>query len=137
MTEYLLDTNVVSELRKGSRCHPKVRQWHNSLTPNSTWLSVLVLAEIRCGIENLRRRDPIASGHLEHWLEGLSLGFQKRILPISTKIANRWGILNSGNPIPYIDGFLAATALESKLTLVTRNVKDVSKTGVSFLNPFE
>ncbi|MFT6243166.1 MAG: putative nucleic acid-binding protein [Akkermansiaceae bacterium] len=137
MTGYLLDTNVVSELRKGSRCHPKVTTWHQSLSPNSTWLSVLVLAEIRCGIENLRRRDPITSAHLERWLEGLTLGFQDRILPISPAIANRWGILNSGDPIPYIDGFLAATALESGLTLVTRNVKDISTTGVSFLNPFE
>ena len=137
MIGYLLDTNIVSELRKGSRCHPKVRQWHATLTPNSAWLSVLVLAEIRCGIENLRRRDPASSAHLETWLEGLTLGFQDRILPITPEIANRWGILNSGNPIPYIDGFLAATALESKLTLVTRNVKDVSRTGVSFLNPFE
>ena len=137
MTGYLLDTNVISELRKGSRCHPKVQRWHETLTPNSTWLSVLVLAEIRCGIENLRRRDPIASRHLETWLDGLALGFQDRIIPICPDIANRWGILNSGAPIPYIDGFLAATALESNLTLVTRNVKEVSMTGVSFLNPFE
>jgi predicted nucleic acid-binding protein len=134
---YLLDTNVVSELRKGSRCDRKVRAWHEALEPDSQWISVLVIGEIRQGVEKLRSKDPVSSAHLERWLEGLAKGYRSRILPITVEIADRWGVLNSGNPVAYVDGFLCATALEHKLTLATRNVKDVSRTGASYVNPFE
>lgn len=134
---YLLDTNVVSELRKGTRCDLNVKRWHESLNTDSQWLSVLVLGEIRHGVEKLRSKDPVSSAHLEKWLEGLAKGYTDRILPITTEIADRWGTLCTGNPLPYVDGLLCATAIEHNLTLATRNVKDVSRSGVSFVNPFD
>jgi len=134
---YLLDTNVISELRKGSRCHEKVRAWHGSLNYAELWISVLVIGEVRQGVERLKRKDPVSAGHLEKWLRGLIKGYGENILPVTLEIADRWGVINSGNPIPYIDGFLAATALEHGLTLATRNIFDVRGTGVSFVNPFD
>lgn len=133
---YLLDTNVISELRKGERCNQQVRNWHENLI-GEQWLSVLVVGEIRSGVEKIRRKDPVSCRHLEAWLEGLTKGYQDRILPVTVAIAQRWGVLNSGNPIPYIDGFLCATALEHNLTIATRNVRDVARTGVSYVNPFD
>lgn len=133
---YLLDTNVISELRKGDRCDACVRAWHAALRDTDLWLSVLVIAEIRQGVERLRRKGPGSSAKLEHWLEGLVRGYGDRILPVTLSIAERWGILNAVNPIAYVDGFLAATAIEHGLTLATRNVSDVRATGVSFVNPF-
>ncbi len=134
---YLLDTNIVSELRKGSRCNGRVAAWHQSLDSDSLWLSVLVIGEIRQGIELLQRKDPKSAGHLNKWLEGLEKCFADRILPVTLPIAHRWGVLNAHQPTAYIDGFLAATAIENDLVLVTRNTSDIKTTGVSFLNPFE
>lgn len=134
---YLLDTNIISELRKGTRCNKHVKAWHRSLDPNSLWLSVLVIGEIRHGIELLQRKDPISAGHLTTWLNGLEKGFAEKILPVSLGIAHRWGILNAHQPTAYIDGFLAATAIEHDLILATRNTPDIKNTGVSFINPFE
>ena len=134
---YLLDTNVISELRKGSRCNANVAAWHESLDTGSLWLSVLVIGEIRQGIEFLQRKDPVSASHLDKWLNGLEKRFADRILPVTLGIAHRWGILNAHLPTAYIDGFLAATALEHNLVLVTRNTPDIQNTGVSFINPFE
>lgn len=136
MTEYLLDTNVVSELRKGRRCDASVAKWHSTLAPGTTWLSVVVLAEIQRGIEQLRRKDPVRSLRLESWFLGLQRGYSSHILPIDLAIAKRWGIINSGNRFPYMDGFLAATALEHDLVLATRNVSDIKNSGAQYLNPF-
>ena len=136
MSQYLLDTNVVSELRKGSRCDRNVARWHSTLERDSTWLSVLVLAEIRRGIEILRVKYPIQSAHLERWLEGLKNGFASRILPVDARIADRWGIINAKSRISYVDGFLAATALEHDIVLATRNTSDISISGVKHVNPF-
>jgi predicted nucleic acid-binding protein len=134
---YLLDTNVVSELRKGKRCHPAVSSWHQDQTSSNLWLSVLVIAEIRRGVERLRTFDPTSAAHIAHWLDGLEGHFSDRILPITIPIAHRWGHLNAPDPTSPIDGFLAATALEHNLVLVTRNVSDFSATKVPLLNPFD
>jgi hypothetical protein len=136
MTGYLLDTNVISELRKGRRCDSRVARWHATLAMDSTWLSVVVLAEIRRGIEQLRRKDPVQSMRLETWFRGLRQGYAARILPIDEKVADRWGIINANDRLPYIDGFLAATALEHDLVLVTRNISDVQRCGVRLIDPF-
>ncbi|MEM7700033.1 MAG: type II toxin-antitoxin system VapC family toxin [Verrucomicrobiota bacterium] len=136
MTEYLLDTNVVSELRKGRRCDERVAVWHSTLAEGSTWLSVVVLAEIWRGVEQLRRKDPIQSSHLERWFTGLKRGYPSRILPVNEGIAIRWGSINASNRLPFMDGFLAATALEHNLVLATRNVADVRNCGVRYVNPF-
>ncbi|MBT3222403.1 MAG: type II toxin-antitoxin system VapC family toxin, partial [Proteobacteria bacterium] len=96
-----------------------------------------VFGEIRRGIELLRRRDPTAAAALEQWQRRLIETFGDRVLPIDADVANQWGQLNVPDPVPTVDGLLAATAMVKGLTLVTRNVKDVRNTGVSWLDPFQ
>lgn len=137
MTGYLLDTNVVSELRKGRRANSSLLAWFESAHDNELFLSVLAIGEIRCGVERIRAKDPAQARALEDWLRELEAGYADRILPITSSIANRWGRLSSGDPPSVVDCLMAATALENDLTLVTRNTRDVMKTGVALLNPFE
>lgn len=134
---FLIDTNVLSELRKGLRADRGVQQWFSHVNDEEMFISVLTLGEIRRGIENIRRRDPVSSQRLQFWLTGLHTTFAGHILPITPMIADRWGYLGVPNPIPVIDGLLAATAIEHSLILVTRNVNDIKQTGVAWFNPFE
>jgi predicted nucleic acid-binding protein len=135
--DYLIDTNILSELQKGERAHPGVRQWYARTPPEALYLSVLVIGEIRQGIERLQRRDPDQAARLEGRLEIIVDTLQARILPVTAAIAQRWGRLNAPDPLPVIDSLLAATALEHDLTLVTRNVRDVHRTSVRWFNPFD
>ncbi len=134
---YLLDTNVLSELRKGPRCHPRVATWFAGVDGQDLGLSVLVIGEIRRGIETLRRKDPRGAGALERWLAQLLRDHADRVLAIDGRVAEEWGRLTAIRPGSIIDVFLAATARVHGLTLVTRNVRDVEWTGVAWLNPFE
>lgn len=134
---YLLDTNVLSELRKGARAHPRVASWFASVPPESIYLSVLVLGEVRQGIERIRRRDPRGAAALERWAVTVMEGHGDRVLPVDLEVARAWGPLNVPDPLPTIDGLLAATALVHGCVLVTRNVKHVGRTGATVLNPFE
>ena len=134
---FLIDTNVWSELQKGDRADPNVRRWFDAIVPEDIFLSVMVVAEVRRGIERLRRRDPEQAHRLEERLHRLQSAMSKRILPIDLRVADRWGRINVPDPLPVIDGLLAATALEHGLILVTRNVRDVERSGESLLNPFE
>ncbi|WP_366760497.1 type II toxin-antitoxin system VapC family toxin [uncultured Thiodictyon sp.] len=106
------------------------------IAPNELNVSVLVVGEVRRGIERLRRRDPQQATRLEERLRQLQCSMTGRILPVSLAIADRWGRINVPNPFPVVDGLLAATALEHDLILVTRNVRDVERSGVRLLNPF-
>lgn len=133
---YLLDTNVVSELRKRDRADAYVRAWFEEHDSVELWLSVLVVGELRRGVELLRRRDPAAGAALNDWLQTVITDFGDRVLPITTAVCQRWAVLNVPDPVPVVDGLLAATALESDLALVTRNTADVERTGVSIINPF-
>lgn len=133
---FLIDTNILSELQKGERTDSGVRAWYSACNPEDLYLSVLVIGEIRQGIERLRRRDPAQAEKLEQRLAGVLSMMQGRILSITENIAQRWGNINSLDPMPVIDGLLAATALEHGLTLVTRNVRDVQRSRVACLNPF-
>jgi len=133
---YLIDTNIISELQKGQRTDENVQAWFDNVAENELFLSVLVIGEIRLGIERLRRRDLPQALRLEQRLLVLQAKMAGRILPITDAIANRWGKINSGDPLPIIDSLLAATALEHDLILVTRNVRDVERSGVLLLNPF-
>ena len=133
---YLLDTNVVSELRKGPRCDPGVASWFAGISSEEIYLSALILGEIRKGIENIRRRDQPAAEALEGWFQELVATHSDRILPIDQAIAEQWGRFNVPDPLPVLDGLLAATASVYSLTLVTRNLKHVHRTGVDCLNPF-
>jgi len=132
---WLLDTNIVSELRKGERADPRLRAWFTDADEGALFTSVLVIGEIRRGIESLRRRDVPSSLALEHWLLALTDGFADRILPVDRTVAEEWGRLNVPDPVPTVDGLLAATARVHGLTLVTRNTRDVVRTGVPLLDP--
>jgi toxin FitB len=132
---FLLDTNVVSEIRKQAP-DPGVASWFNSVTADRLFLSVLVVGEIRQGVERLARRDPIQAEIFERWLSQLIDGYGDRLIPITDRIAQAWGRLNVPDPVPVVDGLMAATALVHDWTLVTRNVGDVRSTGVRVLNPF-
>lgn len=137
MSGFLLDTNVVSEFRKGDRTHPGVHAWLDRHVADEFWLSVLVVGELWRGVELVRRRDPASANVLSTWLEGLASDFRDRILPITTDVAVRWATVTTPDPVPVIDGLLAATAIEHDLVFVTRNVADVERTGVAWQNPFE
>jgi hypothetical protein len=132
---FLLDTNVISEIRK-PRPDVHVRAWFDDVSGADLHLSVLVLGEIRQGVERRRRRDLGAGRALDAWLRELHRSFPERILPVTAEIADRWGRLNVPDPVPTVDGLLAATALVHDLVLVTRNVSDVTGTGVPVLDPF-
>ncbi len=132
---YLLDTCVISELRK-PHCQPCVLSWFSGVQPSEVYLSVLTLGEIHRGIESHRLKDARAAGALERWLESLELHYADRLLPVSSAIADRWGRLCLQQPLPSVDGLIAATALEHRLTLVTRNTGDFERSGVNVLNPF-
>ena len=132
---YLLDTCVVSELRK-TRCNSGVAKWISQVHSDELYLSVITLGEIRRGIELHRAKDARAANVLERWLHGLETHYDERIIPISSAVADRWGRLSPNQPLPVSDGLLAATAVENMLTIVTRNVADFQRSGATVLNPF-
>ena len=134
---FLLDTNVIAEMRKGSRANANVRSWFAALDPEAILLSVLTIGEIRRGIESVRRRDPAAARALDRWLRRVIEQHSDRILGVDLAVAEEWGRLNVPDPIPVIDGLLAATARVHGLSLATRNVKDVARSGVDLVNPFD
>jgi toxin FitB len=133
---YLLDTNVLSELRKGRRCDQGVQRWFGGCEDEELYTSVLCFGEIRLGIEAVRRRDG-AFAKLELWLEYTIDSLESRILPVDQAVAFEWGKLCAPCSRAPIDELLAATAKIYELTLVTRKVKDVVGTGVRSLNPFQ
>lgn len=133
---FLLDTNVISELRKGPRADAGVLAWFEAAPPEEIALSVLTLGEIRRGIESVRTRDPKQATSLEDWLTRLARDYSERIIPIDRAVAEEWGRLTTKRAGSVVDVLLAATCRVHGLTLVTRNVADVTWTGVSVVNPF-
>ncbi len=134
---FLIDTNIVSEIRKGSRCDPAVAAWWAGVAEDDLRVSVLVLGEIRKGVELARQRDPQKARALETWLDDLVSDFGDRIIPVDAAVAEEWGRMAAVRPVPAIDALLAATARANGLTLVTRNAADVAGLDVEVLNPFE
>ena len=132
---FLLDTNVVSEIRKKT-ADPGIAAWFASVPADQLFLSVLVVGEIRQGIERLARRDPAQAEIFERWLSRLVSVYHDRIVPVTADVAEAWGRLNVPDPVPVVDGLMAATALVQGWTLVTRNVGDMASTGVRLLDPF-
>jgi predicted nucleic acid-binding protein len=133
---YLVDTNVISELRKGERADQGVRSWFAELADEEVFLSVLTVGEIRRGIEGIRRRDAAAAAALDSWLSRVVEAHRDRIIQVDRAVAEEWGRMSVPDPLPVIDGLLAATAKVTGLTLATRNVSDVERTGVDFVDPF-
>jgi predicted nucleic acid-binding protein len=107
---YLIDTNIISEVRKGTRCDPRVAGWFSEVTDDELYLSVIVLGEIRQGIERLRPRDPRQAAALQKWLSEVIEEFGPRILPVDSAVADAWGHLSAAGTFPVIDTLLAATA---------------------------
>ncbi|MDB6068682.1 MAG: VapC toxin family domain ribonuclease [Pedosphaera sp.] len=136
MSGWLIDANVLSELRKEKRCDAGVRQWFEDAAEDELFISVLVLGEIRRGIERIRLRDPAQARALEKWLLWITTEFADRLLPVDEKVADQWGRLGLKQPVPVLDAFLAATALVHGLTVVTRDEDGFRNTGVAILNPF-
>ena len=132
---FLLDTNTLAELRKPAG-DPLVQRWIEPIPTDELFLSVLNVGEIRRGIERLRRHDSAQAAVFEVWLTSLRRKYADRILPVTMEIAEEWARLTVPNPLPVIDGLLAATARVHGLTLVTRNTADFAATGVPLLNPF-
>lgn len=133
---YLLDTNVVSELRKRSPA-PGVAAWFETAQPSELFLSCLTIGEIRLGIERLRRKDEVQARAIEQWLTGLRTLYRDRIVGIDAGVAEVWGRINATMTMPVVDGLLAATALAEDWTIVTRNTTDFASSGVRLLNPWD
>lgn len=137
---FLLDTNVVSELRKAGtgKANPQVVAWAERIHARHLFLSVVTLQEIEIGILQMERRDPAQASTLRDWFDRQVLpAFEGRVLPIDAAIALRSARLHVPSPHPVRDGFIAATALVHGLTVVTRNVADFTSTGVALINPWQ
>jgi len=132
---FLLDTNIVSDLRRQSRSRAALLAWFTEQAPDALYLSVVTLGEIRQGIEQLRRRDAHRAHVLDHWLDDLARLYADRVLPIDRHVADEWGRLRARRTLPVVDALLAATARVHNLTLVTRNDKDFADLNVTILNP--
>jgi toxin FitB len=133
---YLLDTNVLSEVRR-PQGDAGVKRWISSVPTEDLCLSVLTLGEVRRGIGLLSRRDPVQADLYETWLVTVLRYYADRVLPVDATAAEEWGRMNVPDPISIVDGLMAATAKVRNMTLVTRNTADVARTGVRLLNPFD
>lgn len=135
---HLLDTNVVSELRKRpGAVDPRVLAWAEDQPAHELFISVVTVMEIELGILRLERRDPASGEVLRRWFEnGVLAGFADRILPVDMRVARRAAQLHVPDPRPERDAYLAATAIEHGLTVATRNVVDFEPTGVAVIDPW-
>ena len=134
---WLIDTNIISEVRKGLRCHPAVAAWWSSVEDRDLFLSTLTIGEIRKGVEAVRIRAPDKARALEAWLQAILQALGPRILGIDAAVAESWGRILAIRSVPVVDALLAATASVHGLVLVTRNATDVAGLGVRVLNPFD
>ena len=136
---FLLDTNVVSALRRSSRRYNRnVATWYEKLDERDIFTSVIVMGEIRRGIEQIRKRNDTEQAEvLERWFKQTTRRFSDRILPVDAAVADTWGKITAIRPVPVDDSLLAATAIEHGMILATRNVAHVSGLGAQIINPFD
>lgn len=126
---------MLCELRR-PRPNPSVAEWFSATEPTELFLSVLVVGEIRQGVERLRPRDSARSERIEAWLRALQESFADRILVVTMPIAEAWGRLRATGPLPVVDSLLAATALVHGLVVVTRDAAPFERVGVPWLDPW-
>lgn len=131
---YLVDTNVISEARRGTA---EAVAWMRSADPRTIHLSALTLSEIMRGIALKQRSDPVTAGHLAEWLRKLRHQHADRILPITDQISVEWGRIAAIRPRGDVDGLIAATAIVHDLVVVTRNVADFADSGADIVNPWD
>jgi len=136
---YLVDTNVISEVRKKSKAHSGVKKFFRQAIASEAkiFISVITIGELRRGVEIIRYRGDVRQAdRLEKWLTALLADYRDHILDINQDIAQLWGRLRTPFPENALDKQIAATALIYELSIVTRNYKDFARTGVQVLNPF-
>jgi len=134
---YLIDTNIISEVRKGEACDRHVAAWYAAVEEDALFLSVVTLGEFRRGVARLRPRDPRHAEALDRWLAEIRRAFGTRILPVDQAVADVWGQMSVQRAVPMIDGLLAATARVHDLTLANGNLQDVEGLGAQVVNPLE
>ena len=135
---YLLDINVISELRKGYKADPHVIAWAASVEASLLFVSVVSIEEIELGIRSLCRKDEASGNLMLHWLENILLPtFSGRILPITLDVVRISAPLHVPNPGPIRDYLIAATARAHRMTVITRDINDFERTGVNLVNPWE
>lgn len=135
---FLLDTNVLSELRKASRAHPRVLAWAGDQDADRYFISVITLLEVERGVLRIERRDPAGGRTYRRWFNDEVLGvFADRTIPIDRPVARFAAQLHVPDPAPENDTLLAATAIFHGLTVITRNTKDFERAGVPVVNPWE
>jgi predicted nucleic acid-binding protein len=138
--KFILDTNVISEFRKAAsgRCHPCVKDWGENVDPEEMYLSVITIMELEVGYLSLRRRDQRQAAHVKAWISDyIPRVFGDRILVLDDAVALVCAGLHVPDKRPERDAIIAATALHYDLTVVTRNIRDFTGTGVRLLNPWE
>ena len=135
---FLLDTNVVSSLRRPDKITPELRSWAEAAEPADMFLSAITIFELELGVQRRERTDPAQGADLRLWLDRKILPeFRDRILAVDTVVAARAAGLHVPDPRPDRDSFIAATALVHRLTLVTRNVRDFAPMRLSMVNPWD
>ena len=136
---FLLDTNVVSELRRArtGKADPNVVAWAGAQPSGALFMSAITVLELELGVRQAERRDPEQGRGLRAWLEGQVLpAFDGRVLPVDVAVARRTATLHVPDPAPERDALIAATALVHSLTVVTRNTSDFDRTNVALVNPW-
>ena len=137
---YLLDTNVVSELRKikAGKADPRCKAWAEASRPETLYLSTITILELEVGVLRMERRDPVQGAILRSWIRHHVIpAFGERILSVDVAVSLRCAALHVPDPRPEIDAMIAATALVHGLTVVTRNTADFASTGVPVFNPWQ
>lgn len=135
---FVLDTNVISELRRPERAHPSVANWAQGMPVDQTYLSAITILELQVGALRIGRRDKLQGAILHAWIEDEIIPrFDARILPVTTLVALRCAPLHVPDPRSERDALIGATALAHGMTVVTHNVSDFAAMGVALLNPWE
>ena len=135
---YILDTNVISELRKKTKADPNVRTWVSTHPVEQCYMSAITVKELEYGTLLMERRDPRQGADLREWVTKVLAIFHHRVLPIDAQVAVRAASLHVPDPAPEADAYIAATALISRFTLVTRNLSDFTRfAGLVLINPWD